>query len=283
MVFEPSDSAATLAAARADLARMDASDGRVATLRDELDLALVETAPAAVIGDFDLLIERARRRLVIDPHVPVDADNPAAVLVKRLGRKSAFWYVRFVTEQVSEIADVVVNALDRVGRRLLDVEALTAGEALVDDLTARSLTPLPSDVVDLVRAAVADRGQVRVVSTGAPSIIGLGLETPQRRGRIDASSGVAGAVVLAGAFDLQSPAAQLALAADAVRVLAPGGRLVVVSRLVPPAADTVAADLADGRPLATPTWTAALTALGLDQVLVTEPSASVRVVQGDRP
>lgn len=251
----------------------------------DLDLVFARFAPATVSGDdFGGLIEAADRTSFVDPDPPVESRLPAVSLLKKVERKLLGWFFRYVTQQVTAFAGVVVQALRLLGRR---VDALEAATAAADPtvLDAARRAGAAADIGGLA-AAVATHlagatGRVLVAEAGdgallrdlagvdaygveprlelaeSAALTGLDVRAGEVPDHLDAvEDGALGGVVLAGIVDRAPLGVQLAVLARVAAALAGGGRLAVVSSQPDlwGRANPVEADLAPGRPLHAATW-----------------------------
>lgn len=256
-------------------------------LERDLELLFARFAPAtATSEDMGALIEAADRASLVDVDVPTASQTPGVSFVKRAERKALAWYFRYLAQQVTAYAGIVVQALRVLTRR---VEAL-------EDVTPRAvLLPTAADLGDSggrAAAAVAGvGGRVLVAEAGDGALIralggvdAYGVEPRQQLadsaalGGLDVRAddvfdhlraverGALAAVVLAGIVDRESLGGKLRLLDLTLDALADDGRLVVIGR--DPAAwgasDPVEADLSPGRPLHPETWAHLLRERGLD-------------------
>ena len=94
----------------------------------ELDLLFARFAPPTVTGDdLDGLLEAADRTSYIDHHPPTASSFAPLSLIKRVEWKLFGWFFRFVTQQVTAFAGIVVQALRLLGRRVDALEHATPG------------------------------------------------------------------------------------------------------------------------------------------------------------
>src|SRR5688572_14540050 len=94
----------------------------------ELDLVFARFAPPTVSGDdLDGLLEAADRTSYIDHHPPTGSRFPPVSLLKRIEWKFLGWFFRFITQQVTAFAGIVVQSLRLIGRRLEALEHVTPG------------------------------------------------------------------------------------------------------------------------------------------------------------
>ena len=255
-------------------------------LERDLDLLFARFAPAtATSDDMGALIEAADRASLIDVDPPTESRTPGISLVKRGERKALGWFFRYLAQQVSAFAGILVQALRVLTRR---VEAL-------EDVTPRAvLVPTAADLGDAppaVAAALAGvRGRILVAEAGdgallhaltefdaygveprapladAAALAGLDVRADDVFDHLRAvERGALGAVVLAGAVDRESLGAKIRLLDLALDALADDGRVVVAGRdpATWGAANAVEADLSPGRPLQPDSWAHLLRERGL--------------------
>lgn len=309
----PLDHAALVAEIYADLDQRRRSGQITPALEAEIDAAFARVAPVAAIGgDARALIERAEDAASIDPHVPVDGSAPVTI-VKRILRKSMFWYVAWITRQVGQFAGSIALAVRRVEERLSAVEAGRLQTPRLDAALAR-LEPRAIDpgLADLIVAHLASvRGPIVVGEAGAGGLvsrlrsqghdvegveprvdlvaraagdgIALTATTVSRRLHALAEGSLDGLVIL-GVPDRSTSEQHLEIADLAGHVVGPSGRIALVS-LAPAALlgddVPVEVDLSPGRPLAASTWRHLLAQRGFDQIAVAEvgPSYCVTAVK----
>ena len=267
----------------------------------ELDLLFARFAPPTVSGDdLDGLLEAADRTSYIDHHPPTGSNFAPLSLIKRVEWKLLGWFFRFVTQQVTAFAGIVVQALRLIGRRVEALEHATPGadrlqrEAAMRAGTTADAGSLADVVADHLRGV---RGRVLVAESGDGELV-------RRLGDLDVygveprleqaeSSSLAGldvraddavehlrvvdddalhGLVLVGVVDRSPLGVQLRLVERAVDVLADGGRFAVVGT-APEAwgrANPIEADLSPGRPVHAATWAHVLGDAGFTDVAVTE-------------
>jgi hypothetical protein len=260
----------------------------------DLDLVFARFAPATVNrDDLDGLIEAADRAAFVDPDPPTASRIPAVSLLKRAERKLLGWFFRFLAQQITAFAGVLVQALRLVSRRLdaLDAATLGASPSLLEPVRS----PAPAfDVAGLLtgvtgRVLVAEAGdgsllrqldghdaygvEPRLAVAEAAGMQGLDVRADavvEHLGAVEA--GALGALVLTGIVDRSPLGVVLALLDRAAAAVAEGGRIVVVA--TEPSRwgvdNPVEADLAPGRPLHRDTWAHLLAQHGFGGVTVVD-------------
>ena len=267
----------------------------------ELDLLFARFAPPTVSGDdLESLLEAAERTSYIDPLPPTESRIPPISLIKRVERKLLGWFFRFVTQQVTAFAGIVVQSLRLLGRRVEALEHATLGaspaqrEAAMRAGQAADAGPL-ADVVAARLRGVGGRVLVAEAGDGAlvrqladldvygveprldlaesASLTGLDVRADDAVEHLrvvdaDALHGL----VLMGVVDHSPLGVQLHLVQRAFEVLADGGRLAIVGASPDGwgRANPVEADLSPGRPLHAATWAHLLEEAGFAGVEVTE-------------
>jgi hypothetical protein len=251
----------------------------------DLDLVFARFAPANVNGDdLDAVIEAADRTSFVDPDPPLESRIKAVSYLKRVERKLLGWFFRYLAQQVTAFAGVVVQALRLLGRRIEALEEATPGAnpALLDAARRSARAPLDAQLTEAVARHLSGvRGRVLVTEAGdgalLRSLAELDVYGVEPRADLVESASLAGlelradeplehlravhdaaleGVVLLGVVDRVPLGTQLALIARAAAVLGPAGRLALVGTRPESwgAANPIEADLAPGRPLRPATW-----------------------------
>jgi SAM-dependent methyltransferase len=252
----------------------------------------------------------------IDPVVPVASSRPGGTAVKKSLRSMNFWYLRFITHQVSQFATAVSRSLHILDQQMSElarqVEAVEVPPGVVVDIgwaqgrdawwTAPLLTELAGCRRRVLHAACGDGWLVGCLV--AAGIDGYGVDprpgrvADQELGDLDLREeplvdhlravevGALGAVVLSGVMEGSAPGVRRRLVEGAVMALAPDGVLLVHS-LTPSAWDAVdappEADISGARPYRPGTWPHVLGELGLDVTVTTGPDGRDYLVRGRRP
>ena len=287
-----------LAEIDAEVRRRRASGELNQEVERELDLVFARYAPpAAVADDPDALIEAIDRAGFIDVDGPLVSSRRSVSQAKRAVRKATAFQFRHVAGQVGSLATTVRLAMRALADRVDDLtDAVPAASPVVAD--ARSMAPpTPSDfpLVTVPELLAGVEGRVAHLGAAAGELVrtlrdagidAYGVDADPRR--IDgademdvrfadpfehltaiADGVLAGLVV---SLDAEPVARNLSVAAQAPRVLRPGGRLVVTGmdpRTWAAARTPVEVDLALGRPLAPETWELVLAGHGMTDVATT--------------
>jgi hypothetical protein len=268
-------------------------------LERELDRTFAKYVPAAASGDdLDGLLAAAHRATFIDPDPPLGSRMPVARLLKTGEHKLLGWYFRFLAQQVTAFAAVVVQAVELLGSRVDELsERARAGDRLAAELRRLpdrpALEPALADpVVGQLAGAggrllVLDAGDgelLRRLADGGANAYGID-PSPERAARLASAGldvrddapllhlgavaeGALGGIVLQGSVDRLPREAQLQLLDLAAGALAAGAPFALVG--TDPAgwgrANPVEADLSPGRPFDVATWVHLLGQHGFDEV-----------------
>lgn len=311
------DHAALLAEIDEEVARRRASGELPADFERELDLVFARFAPVHAIGDdFGQVLERAENSTFIDVLAPTGSSLPVVPQVKRVVRKVITWELRHMAQQISAFATASVRAIRLLADRVDELERTSAaGSSGLSAAPAVSApTPDREHWAPLVAAemaqaagrvlhAEADDGWLvaHLVAAGIDAYgvdpmartppAGIELREDRALDHLRAlPDGSLGAVVLSGCVDRLSLGSLRELA-DLARAKVVAGGLVVVIGTDPRAAasgtvgdiDTVAADLAPGRPLHGATWVHLLGGAERAEVLVGPRPDGLRPVSGAPP
>ena len=267
----------------------------------ELDLLFARFAPPTVSGDdLDGLLEAADRTSYIDHHPPTGSRFVPLSLVKRVEVKLLGWFFRFVTQQVTAFAGILVQSLRVLGRRIDALEQATPGAspAQRDAAMRAGQAADAGSLADVVAAHLRGvRGRVLVAEAGdgalvrqlaeldvygvesrlelaeAASLAGLEVRADDAIEHLRVvDDGALHGLVLVGVVDRSSLGVQLHLVQRALKVLADGGRLAIVGTSPDGwgRANPIEADLSPGRPLHAATWAHLLAEAGFAGVEITE-------------
>lgn len=251
----------------------------------------------------------------IDPVVPVESVRPAGTIVKKGIRSLNFWYLRFVTHQVSKFATAASRSLHILDQQLSElaakVETLDVPPSVVIDVDWAYRTDawwVPA-VVDalagghrrVLHAACGDGWLVHLLA--ATDVDGYGVDPRPGRvagqelgdldlreepvlGHLEAvEPGALGGVVLSGLMEGSGHGERRRLLEKAAIALAPDGVLVVHSLTASgwDGADApVEADLVQARPYRPTTWPQLLGELGLRATVTTGADGRDYLVVGRR-
>ncbi len=274
------------------------SDPELARREREIERAWVDVAPPGAAGaQHELLLDRADRLSLIDVDAPIGARSGVRQ-VKGAIRKAIYWYLRYVTDQINALSNVMTRLLRRMDERLEAVEHAVGLAA--DDTGLAGPVPAPSPETASRIADQFDSGHVLVLSCGAGSAVaacvargasahgvdrdpvtvlpgveqGLDLRAADPLTHLSSvETDSLDGVVLAGIVETLPLPSIVRMAEDIVRVLAPGGRL-VVAVADPADREPVEAELRIGRGLSPAGWQRVLESRGFD--------ARVTEVSGDR-
>jgi hypothetical protein len=251
----------------------------------------------------------------IDPVVPVESSRPGGAAVKKSLRSMNFWYLRFITHQVSKFATAVSRALHILDQQMAElarkVEAVDVPPSVVVDVPwaqgadawwAPSVTQILHDSPGRVlHAACGDGWLVQVLDTSGIDAYGVD-PRPERvsaheLGDLDLREepildhleavqvGVLGGVVLSGVMEASGHGERRRLIESATLALAPGAFL-LIHCLAPSSWDAVdappEADLVQARPYRPTTWPHLLADLGLEVSVTVGPGDGDYLVVGRR-
>ena len=276
-------------------------DPELRRLEREIERAWVEVAPPGATGDQrELLLDRADRLAMIDVDVPL-GDRRGVRQMKGAIRKGTYWYLRYVSDQLNALNNVITRLLRRLDGRLSDVEsALQLGS----NRELLSAPPQPSPDVAAAVAAIfsaAEARRVAVVSAGGGEVVAAlhaagircyGIETDPllalkgvqlgldlRAGSpfehlAELNDGEIDGLVLTGEVENMAIAALWRTIGHARRVVASGGT-VVVAAADPAHRETVERELRAGRGISSESWCHLFSRTGSDTEIV--PSFDVRI------
>ena len=267
----------------------------------ELDLLFARFAPPTVSGDdLDGLLEAADRTSYIDHHPSTGSSFAPLSLLKRVEWKLLGWFFRFVTQQVTAFAGIVVQSLRLLGRRVEALEHATPGASPAQRAAAMrsGQAAAVGALGDVVAAHLRGvRGRVLVAEAGDGTLVRqlaeLDVYGVEPRLELAESASLAGlevraddvvdhlrvvdadalhGLVLVGVVDRSPLGVQLHLVERAFEVLADGGRLAVVGTSPDGwgRANPIEADLSPGRPLHSATWAHLMEEAGFAGIEVTE-------------
>jgi hypothetical protein len=136
----------------------------------EIERVWIEVAPPGAAGDQgELLLDRADRLATIDVDVPLGA-KPGIRQLKGAIRKVAYWYLRYVSDQVNALNNVLTRLLRRFDERLSvleDAVGIADGGGLLDPI------PEPDGAVAELVASIlgAQTGRTVVLGCGSGVLV----------------------------------------------------------------------------------------------------------------
>jgi hypothetical protein len=251
-----------------------------ADLERELDMVFARFAPVdALEADFGQVLTRAEQATFIDTIAPVESSRPVVPYFKRIVRKAIGWYLRYLAQQTSTFAHAIAKAVRLLGERVDALEQSSPAGLSHLALTLDAVMPDTDHWAPLVRDQLAGlTGRVLVAEVGdgrlLQQLVDAGIDAygvdPKEQAspleiRVDEAlahlralpEASVDAVVLAGCVDRLPAAALVHVAEHALKAVAPGGAVIVVStdpRAWARHRPAVAVDLSPGRPLHAETW-----------------------------
>jgi len=276
------DAAAYIARIRAeieaDAERRRRQEPEIQRREREIERAWIDVAPPGAAGEQgELLLDRADRLSMIDVDAPLGV-KPGVRQVKGTIRKAVYWYLRYVTDQVNALTNVLVRLVRRMDERLGAVEA-AVGTGSLDSLIDPVAEAGPA-VANAVAEAMPTGGTVFVGAARSGVLVapihargqavhgvdrdplrfsrgvrdGLDLRSGDPVEYLASSEpGSLTGIVLAGVVEDLGPTAVSSLLGDVTGALADGGVIVVVTG-DPADRNAVERDLRAGRGLAPATW-----------------------------
>ena len=299
-----------------EVRRRRASGDLPPQLETELEELFLKHAPlGSTRQELHEVLRRVDAAAFIDPVVPVESNRAGGALVKKGVRTLNFWYLRFITHQVSRFATAVSRSLHILDQQLSElaakVEVLEVPPSVVVEATGLSQPDawwvgvlqrrLEGTRRRVLHAACADGWLVAALVSSGLDAYGVD-PRPDRvaeheLGDLDlrdepvldhlraVQPGALGAVVFSGLMEGTTTGERRRLLDAAVTALAPDGLLVVHS-LAPAAWGDEAppeADIAGTRPYRQGTWPTLLEGLGLEETTTTAgPDGRDYLVAGRR-
>ncbi|HEY5251144.1 MAG TPA: hypothetical protein VIJ09_05765 [Acidimicrobiales bacterium] len=252
----------------------------------------------------------------IDPVVPVESSRPGGAAVKKSIRSMNFWYLRFITHQVSKFATAVSRSLHILDQQMSElarkVDAVEVPPAVVIDVPwAHSpdawwvpavVELLDQDQQRVLHAACGDGWLVRALIGKKIDAYGVDPRpdrvSDEELGDLDLREepvlnhleavqvGALGGVVLSGVMEGSGHGERRRLIDSAALALAPGGVLLIHS-LTPASWETAdappEADIVQARPYRPTTWPHLLGERGLEVTVTSGPDERDYLVVGRRP
>ncbi len=299
-----------------EVRRRRTSGDMPAQLESELDALFLQHAPlGSTRQELREVLRLVDAAAFIDPVVPVESSRPGGAVVKKSIRSMNFWYLRFITHQVSKFTTAVSRSLHILDHQLAEltrkVEAVEVPLSVVVDVGwahsgdawwVRTVTAeLDGCRRRVLHAACGDGWLVAVLA--ARGVDGYGVDprpgrvADQELGDLDlreepvlghlegVEAGALGGVVMSGLMEGSGHNERRQLLESAVHALAPGG-VIIVHSLAPSgweAADApVEADLVQTRPYRPATWGHLLDDLGLGATVTPGPDGRDYVVVARR-
>ncbi|MGH9016727.1 MAG: class I SAM-dependent methyltransferase [Acidimicrobiales bacterium] len=298
-----------------EVRRRRASGDLPAQMESELEELFLKHAPlGSTRQELQEVLRLVDRAAYIDPVVPVASSRPAGTALKKGIRSLNFWYLRFITHQVSQFAASVSRSLHILDQQMAElaakVDAVEVPPPVVIDAAvhrpdawwfATVTAVFDGDRRRVLHAACGDGWMVRVLEAMGVDAYGVdprpGRVADQELGHLDlreepvldhlaaVRAGALGGVVLSGVMEGSGHSQRRRLLEAAVMALAPDGVLVVHS-LSPAGLDTAdappEADLVQARPYRPATWSHLLGALGLEAAVTGGPDDGDYVVVARR-
>jgi hypothetical protein len=285
-------------------------------LETELEALFLQHAPlGSTRQELHEVLRMVDGAAFIDPVVPVESSRPGGAVIKKSIRSMNFWYLRFITHQVSQFTTAVSRSLHILDHQLAEltrkVDAVEVPPVVVVDV-AWAHRPdawwVPTVTAELDRcrrrvlhAACGDGWLVAALSARDVDAYGVDPRTggvaAQELGHLDlreepllahldaVQTGALGGVVLSGLMEGSGHGERRRLLESAVAALAPGGVLLVHS-LAPSSWDTAdappEADIVQARPYRPTTWPHLLDQLGLQTTVTPGPDGHDYLVVGRR-
>ena len=300
-----------------EVRRRRASGDLPPQLESELEQLFLKHAPLGTtrqeLHDVLRLVDRAA---FIDPVVPVESSRPAGVVVKKSIRSMNFWYLRFITHQVSQFATAVSRSLHILDQQMSDlaakVDTVEVPPSVVIDVPAAHRAGawwVPTVVAEftgtrrrVLHGACADGWLVAVLTAAGVDTYGVDPRpariADQELGDLDLREesvldhlgavevGALGGVVLSGLMEASGHLERRRLLEKAALALAPDGTLLIhcLDPSVWDAADAPPeADIVQARPYRPTTWAYLLGQIGLEATVTTGPDGGDYLVTARRP
>jgi SAM-dependent methyltransferase len=254
----------------------------------ELDALFESIAPVGARFDsVEAVLGQSERIAGFNVAAPTESRLPGGAFVKRGVQRAVGWQFHFFASQVQALSYSVLRALRLLTERVVELERrlpvtdsrgreLHGAKGEFDDLSAwhSRVAEWCEGSAERVLHGESGTGAL-VVALNEKGIDAYGVDPHDDAGSLADAAGVEtrtigvlehlgalpeaslGALVLTACVDLFALGDQLELATQAVRVLAPGGRLVVIGthpRAWALRGDPVQTDLTFGRPLHPETW-----------------------------
>jgi hypothetical protein len=285
-------------------------------LESELEQLFLQHAPlGSTRQELEEVLRLVDAAAFIDPVVPVESSRPGGAAIKKSIRSMNFWYLRFVTHQVSKFAQAVSRSLHILDQQMSElarsVEAVDVPPSVVVDVGwahnpdswwVKTVTgELAGARRRVLHAACADGWLVQVLvasridaygvdprpgGAAAPELGHLDLRDEAVLDHLQAVQvGALGGVVFSGVMEGSGHGERRRLLDGAALALAPDGVLIV--HCLDPSIwdDTDAppeADIVQARPYRPGTWPHLLGELGLEVTVTPGPDKRDYLVLGRR-
>jgi len=285
-------------------------------LESELEQLFLKHAPlGSTRQELHEVLRLVDAAAFIDPVVPVESSRAGGGAVKKGIRSLNFWYLRFITHQVSQFATAVSRSLHILDQQMSElarkVDAVEVPPSVVVDV-GWAHRPDAWWVPTVGQELSGTRGRVLHAACGDGWLVSVlvaahldGYGVDPRPGRVAAQElgdldlreesvlehldavqpGALGAVVLSGVMEGSGHRERRRLLDGVVSALSPGGVLVIHS-LAPSSWDgddaPPEADLVQARPYRSSTWPHLLAELGIDVAVSPGPDGRDYMVVGRR-
>ena len=254
-------------------------DPELRRLERDIERAWMDVAPPGAAGDqHELLLDRADRLALIDVDAPL-GERTGVRQIKGTIRKATYWYLRYVSDQLNALNNVITRLLRRLDQRMERVESALSLDG-VSDLIDSVAEPSESVAAAVADAVGSGDGRVAVFWCGAGSVVnalevagrqaygidreplmildgvqrGLDLRTGDPVGHLEVlEDDELDAAVLMGEIENMTVAANWSLISGVSQVVKSGGSVVVAAG-DPQNRDVVESELRAGRGLSPRTW-----------------------------
>jgi hypothetical protein len=286
-------------------------------LESELEQLFLKHAPlGSTRQELHEVLRLVDRAAFIDPVVPVESSRAGGAVIKKSIRSMNFWYLRFVTHQVSQFATAVSRALHILDQQMSDLartlEAVEVPPSVVVDVSwahrsdawwvASVRTELHGGRRRLLHAACGDGWLVSILDSDDLDAYGVdprpGRVADQELGDLDlreepvldhlkaVEAGALGGIVFSGLMEGSGHVERRRLLEAAAAALA-GDGLLLVHSLTPASWDDAEAppeaDIVQVRPYRPGTWPHLLGELGLEVTVSAGPDGRDYLVTARRP
>ncbi len=285
-------------------------------LESELEALFLEHAPlGSTRQELHEVLRLVDGAAFIDPVVPVESSRPGGAVVKKTIRSMNFWYLRFITHQISQFTTAVSRSLHILDHQLAEltrkVDAVEVPPSVVVDVPWAHRPEawwVPTVTAELagsrrrvLHAACGDGWLVAVLA--ANGVDGYGVDprpgrlAAQELGELDlreepvlghleaVQPGALGAVVLSGLMEGSGHGQRRHVLEAAVMAIDADG-VVVVHSLAPSSWDAAdappEADLVQARPYRPTTWPHLFDELGMRSTVTPGPDGRDYMAVGRR-